>query len=106
LAPESWMREGLGIWDEDGADVFAGAWPSCLTDESPESPPSSIAVACSFELSHSAIVAAVVEDDVAHVRVLQYGPGTQWVAQAAADYAAEFDATVVVDGGGPAKVLV
>lgn len=106
LTPESWMREGLGIWDEDGADVFAGAWPSCLTAERPTKPPTSIAVACSVELSQSAIVAAVDEGDRVYIRPLQYGPGTQWVVDAAAGYAAEFDATVVVDGGGPAKVLV
>lgn len=106
LAPESWMREGLGVWDEDGSDVFAGAWPDCLTEETPSVPPTSLGVACSVELSHSAIVAAAVEDGVTHVRTLQYGPGTTWVADAAREYATEFNAGVVVDGGGPAKVLV
>lgn len=106
LSPESWMREGLGVWDEDGADVFAGAWGSGLTGEAPSVPPSSIAVACSVELSQSAIVGAVIENGEVHVRVLQYGPGTKWVADAAASFASEFGATVVVDGGGPAKVLV
>lgn len=106
LSPESWMREGLGIWDEDGADVFAGAWPKCLTDVAPESKPTALGVACSVELSHAAIVAAVVEDGVTHVRSLQYGPGITWVDAAIKEFAAEFDCAVVVDGGGPAKVLV
>lgn len=106
LSPESWMREGLGIWDEDALDPFAGAWPNCLTDESPTTPPTALGVACSVELSHSAIVAAVVEGDKTHIRTLQYGPGTLWVADAVKEYAHEFGATAVVDGGGPAKVLV
>lgn len=107
LSPESWMREGLGIWDEDGSDVFAGSWPKCLTDEVPDVKPVTLGVASSWELSHSAIVAAAVDDDgKTHVRVLQYGPGTMWVASAVKEYADEFGARVVVDGGGPAKVLV
>lgn len=107
LSPESWMREGLGIWDEDGADVFAGSWPKCLTDVAPDVTPISLGVACSVELSHSAIVAAAVENDEVHVRVLQYGPGTTWVAAAAKEWSEEFGgAGVAVDGGGPAKVLV
>jgi hypothetical protein len=106
LAPESWMREGLGIWDEDALDPFASAWPAGLTEDAPAVPPSSIGVACSVELTHSAIVGAVEHEGRVWVRVLQYGPGTQWVAEVASRLADEFEATVVVDGGGPAKVLV
>lgn len=105
LSAESWMREGLGIWDEDGIDVFASSWSKGLTDEAPGSPPSTIAVACSVDQSKAAIVGAVVEGDDVFVRVMQYGPGDRWVVEAAAGFAEEFGATVVLDGGGPMSHL-
>lgn len=102
LAPESWMREGLGIWDEEGADIFAGAWPHCVGEKPEGLPPMALAVACSLDLTRSAVAAATVEGDRVHVRPLRYGPGTDWVAEMVADFALP----VVVDGGGPGKVLV
>lgn len=101
LSPESWMREGLGIWDEEGADIFAGAWPDCVGPK-PDIPPAALAVACSVDLTRSAVAAAVLEGDRVHVKPLRYGPGMDWVTE----MVAEFALPVVVDGGGPGKVLV
>ncbi len=108
LGPESFLREGLGIWDDPSkrVDVFGrGKWGACAGDP-PTVPPGALAVASSMDLSRSAIVAAAVDGDVTHVKPLQHGPGTGWTVDRVKELQDAYEVDVVIDGRGPAAVLI
>lgn len=112
LGPELFCREHLCVWDpppdEFGADIFgAGKWKACAGPSRPEDlKPGALAVAVSFELTHGAIAAAAFHDDVAYVKPLRHAPGASWLVSAAKDEQDVHDVDVVVDGRGPAAVLI
>lgn len=110
LGTESFMREGLGIWDDPTKriDVFGcGHWAACKADKPSGLPVTALAVATARDLSFSTIVAASTDGDgIVHVKPLMHGPGTGWVIDAAKDLGARHGVVPVVDGGGPASVLV
>ena len=108
LGPESFLREGLGIWDDPNKrmDVFGrGKWGDAIAAQTPVAP-GALAVACSFDLSRSAIVAAAADGDEVHVKPLQHGLGTAWVVDRAAELQTRFNVDVLIDGRGPAAVLI
>lgn len=113
LSPLSFLREGLGIWDDvGGSAIFGeGRWEACaaaaVTLSDPRFVAHSLAVACSFDLSRSAIVGAGRDDaDVVHVKPIQHGPGTAWVVDRAKELQDAQGVDVVIDGKGPAAVLI
>jgi hypothetical protein len=107
LSPDSWLREGLGIWDDDAIDVFAGQWGDLLRELPTGLEPAALAVATGIEQTHSSITAAAVDEDgVVHVRSLQYGPGVGWLVEAAKTWSERFNVPVAIDGRGPAAPLV
>jgi hypothetical protein len=112
LGSDLFGREHLGVWDpppdEFGADVFgAGKWKACASEGRPEDlQPGALAVAVSYELTHGAIGAAGFRDDVAYVKPLRHAPGTSWLVSAAKDEQDQYGVDVVIDGGGPAAVLI
>jgi len=58
LGPDSFLREGLGIWDDDEPDdVFAGAWGGCATKRQPPKP-AAVGVACDVDQVWLALGAA------------------------------------------------
>jgi hypothetical protein len=109
LGTESFLREGLGIWDDPTkrVDVFGrGHWSACRGDLPDGLQVAALAVAPTRDLSHSSIVAAGADEDFVHVKPLQHGPGTGWVVDRAKELQDRYGVDVVVDGGGPASVLV
>ncbi len=105
---DDFRREALGIWDSDHKpDVFgAGRWKACAGPMPADVRPGALAVAVSYDLRKAAIVAAAVDGTLMHVRPLQHGPGTGWVAEVAKGLQGEFDVPVAVDPRGPASDLV
>ena len=109
LGPDSFMREGLGIWDSGRASVFGEAlWDAGEQPLRPEGlEVGALGVAVSIDGAHSAIVAAASDEDGAiWVKPLRHGPGTSWVVEAAADLQAAHEVEVVIDGKGPGAELV
>lgn len=104
---EQFLRERLGVWDTRAATaVFGpGRWEVCQGDP-PTSPPSALAIAATMDLTKSAIAAAAEDGGVIHVKPLQHGPGTGWVVDRAKALQDLHDVDVVVDGRGPAAVLI
>ena len=66
LGHESYIREGLGIWDElrKSYAFGAGKWETCALEEDPEPPPATLALSVSMDRKWSSIGgAASVEVD-------------------------------------------
>lgn len=110
LPPAEFARERLGWWDEPDAAVAAfgpGKWEACPQGDRPEGlPVGALAVAVSFELTHGAIGAAAVRDGLLYPKPLQHARGTQWLVQRAKTEQDKHGVDVVIDGKGPAAVLI
>lgn len=108
LAPDDFLREGLGIWDADGrVSIFDPHWDACLTQDRHLDATPVLALACDFELSHSAIGAATVDaDGLVWVKSLRHGPGTHWVVDEATALQTRFGGDLVVGSKGPASALL
>jgi hypothetical protein len=111
LGPELFAREHLCVWDpceEDGLSVFgAGRWEACAGGRRPEGLRiGALAVGASYELRHGTIAAAAVDDPDVHVKPLQHAPGIQWLVPRAKQLQDEHHVDVVIDGHGPAAVLI
>lgn len=107
--PGEWMRERMGWWDEPGAAAVFGTgnWEACLGVIEPGEALVTVGVAVSIDLSHAAIVGATGSREHPKVRVLQSGPGTDWVLDRLRSLRAEFaDAMVVIDPKGPGGSLL
>ena len=107
LKPDGFMREGLGVWDDGNGDAIFGEgnWTTCAATE-PTVPLAGLAVACSYDMQTSTIVGAAPEDDLRHVKPLQHGPGTRWVAARVKELQDRHDVDVAIDGHGPGAVLI
>lgn len=105
---ETFGRERLGMWADGSASaVFGpGAWESCRVGLPSGLVIGGLAVAVSYDLSKAAIVAAAVEGDRVHVKPLQHGPGTGWVAARAKELQVRHNVAVAVDPFGPASDLI
>lgn len=111
MPPEEFMREFLSWWEDPagGAAAFGeGMWARASGEDRPKAlPPQALALAVSYELTHGAIAAAAVTPgDVAYGKPLEHGPGIRWMVQRAKDLQGELALPVVVDGKGPAAVLL
>jgi hypothetical protein len=111
LGPDLFAREHLCVWDpmdEGSLSAFGvGKWEACAGVGRPEElQPGALAVAVSFELTHGAIGAAGFVDDVAYVKPLRYDRGTAWLVAAAKAEQDRYGVDVVLDGKGPAAVLI
>jgi hypothetical protein len=100
LGPESFIREALGIWDEDDA---GGAFPyetwKSLDDPNPErGERPSFAVATVPDRSWSAIAVAWRRaDGDAHVMLADYRPDATWVPERIAELRSRWGGPVLVD---------
>ena len=108
LPPAEFARERLGWWDEPGtAEAFgAGRWENVGVTEVPRGKLGALAVACSFEQTHSCIGAAGLAGQRLLVKPLIHGRGTTWVASEAAALQRRHHVQVVVDTRGPAASLI
>lgn len=93
LTPESFQREGLGIWDDDTAGsraISAQQWTDTGVDMRPDGD-SSYGVAFSIDGERVSIAGAVVRgDETAHVELIDRGDGSGLAALA--DWFCEKDA--------------
>ncbi|WP_157063315.1 terminase family protein [Luteipulveratus mongoliensis] len=105
---DSFRREGLGIWDDTtGATAFGPAWAACGGERpSKKLPVAAYGIAADLDLEHAAITAAYVEGDVVHVKPVEHAKGAGWVVDKAVALNAKKAAPFVVDGTGPAAVLI
>jgi hypothetical protein len=112
LGLELFSREHLCVWDPmegAGPALFgAGKWVACADPNRPGTvAPAALAVAVSFELTHGALAASGFDaDGVAYPKPLRHGRGTAWLVAAAKAEQDKHNADVVIDGNGPAAVLI
>lgn len=123
LSPESYLREGMGKWDELDASpsIFGkGRWESCAGEplEMPEQP-AAIGVAVSVDRTWASIAAAstveVLEDpsdpeaepvDRLFVAAVDRREDVDWLVAEVARIQKATDCTVVIDEKGPTKDLL
>ena len=105
--PESWDREGRGIWDEIGVThVFGpGAWEACAVKDLPPAV-DAIGLAVSVDRAWSSIGAAGTSGDRLAVGVTARREGTGWLVPEAKRIQAERGCPVVIAGTGPAADLI
>ena len=112
LTPEDFLREGLGIWDDDSSGwhiVTSTQWhdlerePRSLRKRAGTP---SLAIAATPDLTRAALAAAVRHNGKTWVRVLAYGPGVSWLPKVVKRQQLKLDAPVIVDKGGPCSSLI
>lgn len=107
LGHDSFLREGLGIWDDDGTSrVFGpGRWDSCRDVKPKGLRIAALGVDVEADLSTAAIVAAAEGTGRVAVRLLQLGQGEDWIVPRLKVLQAQTGAPVILDGTGPAAEL-
>ena len=122
LGADSFLREGLGIWDDKQTaqvNVFGGRkWDLCSTDDLPETP-TAIGVAVSVDRSVASIAAAAVTEVLVDVEDPDAEPvervivaavdrrdGVGWLVTRVKELQDRYDCPVVIDGKGPTKDLL
>lgn len=109
LGPDSFVREGLGIWDEVEArpGVFGrGAWEACASPFDPDIPLGAVGVAATPDLTFASIVGAGATGERVQVRPLDRDAGLGWCVTRCKELQDSTGCDVVVDAGGPASALV
>lgn len=110
LPPEEFARERLGWWeDPTAADLFGpGKWEAGAQDARPEGlKVAALAVAVSFDLRRSAIVAAAPDGEKVWVKLLHHGPlDVPTAVGRCLELQQAFGVDVVIDGRGPGAVLI
>lgn len=108
LTPDDFLREGLGIWDEEGgkAAFGFGVWENAATDRRDRPPVGAVGVATSWDRVWSSIGAAAVVDDETWVWSSQRGKKTAWIVTEAKRIQETYGCPVVVAASGPAGALI
>jgi phage terminase large subunit-like protein len=106
LSEDSFVREGLGIWDED-ADLWvipSGDWIAAADAGAliPDDAPLSYGLECHDQYEWSTIGVAGPSPKGVQVEIAANEPGTSWVA----GWAKERGVTIVVRKGSPAAALI
>lgn len=105
LTLDSWKREGLGIWDSDGAGVLPG-WGNLFVD-AVLPPPAAIGLAVSLDSAWGSIASADLWDDErVNLSAVDRRPGTAWLVGEAKRIQTERGCAVVVDEKCPDGTLV
>lgn len=106
LSPESFLREGLGIWDEDVRTSVLPGWPKRFTRDAPPEP-AAIGLAVSLDLEWGSIGAAGVRrDGLIHADSVERRRGSTWLVPEAKRIQDEHGCTVVVDEKCPDADLI
>lgn len=111
LTEESFVREALGIWDEEMTDVELDpkAWAALDTGKEDERPsPVAFAVEMSTDRKWVSIgMAGMRADGNRHLEVVQSGRGTKWVPDALAELVQKWKPVGVgIVQAGPAGALI
>lgn len=105
--PGSFGREAMGKWDNESDVTIFENWAAGKRDERPaDLTLGALALAVSFDLKRSAIVAASSDDQGVWVKSLHYGPGTAGVVKRCKELQDVYDVDIVVDGRGPGAFLI
>jgi hypothetical protein len=106
---DSWLREGLGIWDAEGTQevISPSKWRACVDEISQVLDPVAFAVDVTPDRSSASIaVAGRRKDGRRHIEVLENHKGTGWATDRLAELAQKWDGLVVLDASGPAGSLI
>ncbi|WP_182379830.1 terminase large subunit [Nocardioides sp. WS12] len=108
LPDDSFARERLSIWPSgSNAGIFGSAWDECLQADSTITGPVSLGVAVSLHREYGAICAAGRNaEGRIHLEVVEYRRGMSWLADRVAELSRTHNASVVIDGRGPASSLI
>jgi len=108
MADETFARERLGWWGDpnQAAGIFGDAWRSAAIESASLEGKPALAIAATYELSHSCIGAAVSDGGVFTVKPVAHGRGTAWVVDEALELQAEHDCQFLIDGKGPAASMI
>lgn len=106
LGPESYLREGLGIWDEDARTGVLPGWSDRFTRDAPPEP-SAIGLAVSLDLEWGSIGAAGLRSDgLVHADAVERRRGSTWLIAEAKRIQDEYRCAVVVDEKCPDADLI
>lgn len=109
LSPESFVREGLGLWDADTSlGIFSG-WPQCRDPEVEVDPARVAAIGLGGDpdgLWGSIGGAQELEDGRVAVGVVDRREGQDWLVAEAERIQLQYGCDVVLDKGGPLAHLV
>jgi hypothetical protein len=106
LKPDSFLREGMGMWDEDVTSALPG-WAACQVKVS--SLPTDgrvLGLAVSLDRSWSSVAVAADWKGRVLVGANDRRSGTDWVAEHIRDIQRRTGSPVVIDKGGPAATLI
>lgn len=109
LAPDDFLREGLGIWDEDdeGWSIFSSAeWGAAKRKPRKMGGTPSLAIAADVDLGWASIGAARVVGGKTWGKVLGHGAGVRWVVDAAVKAQRKHGSPILLDKSGPASSLI
>jgi hypothetical protein len=105
LTLDSWMREGLGVWDSDGPGVLPG-WGNLFLSATPP-PPTAVGLSVSLDAMHGSIASADLWDDGrVNLSAVDRRPGTAWMVAEALRIQAEHQCDVVIDEKCPDGTLI
>src|SRR5690606_2610310 len=105
LTTDSWMREGLGVWDHDGLGVLPG-WGNLYLNAVPP-PPTAIGISVSLDAAWGSIASADLWDDGrVNLSAVDRRPGTAWLVAEAKRIQAEHGCDVILDEKCPDATLI
>lgn len=105
---DSWMREGLGIWDSEGSvGLPLSAWVA-LADAESAAEPAAFAVEVSRDRTTASIgMAGVMAGGRIHLELVDRRRGVDWLAERCVELDDRYGPAVfAVDTGGPAASLI
>lgn len=106
LSPESFLREGLGLWDEDFRTSALPGWAKRFTRDAPPEPVA-IGLAVSLDLGWGSIGAAGVRrDGRVHADAVERRRGSTWLISEAKRIQVEHECLVIVDEKCPDADLI
>lgn len=110
LSDESFLREALGIWAATDSGVFPpGSWAECMSTESDVKGVPWFAIDVAEDRSWAAIAAAgksTADSSMIHASIVDYRPGTGWVAARAAQLRKKHGGRFVIAASSPAISLL
>lgn len=106
LEEDDFSREALGIWQTAGAGVLAG-WVACCIRPGRITGKPSICVDVALDRSYTSIaVAGRRGDGRVQVELVEYAPGTEWVAARCIELHKTWRTPVTLAGNGTATALL
>lgn len=108
LTPDSFLREGLGVWTETiGSVIPAYSWKRCGDPDAAPLDPVVFAVDVDPNRTRATIAACGLSSDgIPTVEIIVSEPGTDWVVAKMVELNAERPAAFVIDRGSPAGALL